>query len=370
MGHILQFIRRRWRTPLGAMALCIVFSAVYLGVLFVVYGVGGDGLGGVSGILRYLAAVASYFWKLAAVMLAAYTLVHLMIWWVVIIVKQRDMDVAGMWHKIRTEHLPRMIRIVADFAKYVSIAIVAHLLSMSILSEISRAYKDHLWDEALLRSDYFIFGKPLFVLLQEWTLFSVFSTLVIFSYGGLVTFLIVGIFYLSVVSEKNFRRLLAAFCFSLILGTPFWHLMPAIGPNFRYIDNIYHQPIPADIQTDLSAAKIVQPIREYQKQLVAGRKEEDVQIVSSIPSAHVMWAIILAYYLYISGRRLRYLVIPILTLSAFGTGYLGMHYFIDIPLGILFGVGSIWLAKFFDPVSQEATVQLGVYASKTRIGRI
>jgi hypothetical protein len=225
----------------------------------------------------------------------------------------------------------------------ISILFLSFALAALNQLNVSRL-KDELvvgWDKALTSSYPFIAFQN--VAYPEWIInsikFSFFYLPVIFIFFSL---------YLFFSHRDRFREIAAAFCLSLAVLLFFWEIVPVLSPHDRFLDNVYALPISADIGQNLVSNYHPQPSIELILQKERKMKTANlggVMPTSTFPSAHVVWAALLAYYAYKTRRELGLLLGIVAFLSIAGTVLFAQHYFVDVPAGIIVAAASIFIVN-------------------------
>ena len=152
--------------------------------------------------------------------------------------------------------------------------------------------------------------------------------------------------YLFQARQKLFREAAGAFFFGTIIMFIGWTLFPVMSPHDRFIDNVYDKEIPLAAQEYLENYRPQEEIAMFLENMRNSKEGLSVMPTSAIPSAHVVWAVMLVYYAYRVNRWLALLVLPLAILSTFGTVLFAQHSFVDMPTGILTAVVSILIARW------------------------
>lgn len=221
------------------------------------------------------------------------------------------------------------------------------------LGALSVARADALVDGLLMNADkaltgtypFLFFGNILypawFVVLVDW----------FYLYLGIV--LLGFAVYLFAEKRKLFKECAGAFFFGMILMFFLWWMFPALTPRQRFVDNVYRLPVSLQVELALSSYHPQKEIVSFFDKLREEEKNLSVFVVSTMPSAHIAWAVLFVYYVYRALPAFLVVVIPFALLSSFGTLLFAQHYFIDIPSGLLVGILSIAVARYFAKVSAD-----------------
>ncbi len=236
-----------------------------------------------------------------------------------------------------------------DFFKLWTPVIISILFLSFVLAALNQLNISRLKDELVVGWDKALTGSYPFIAFQnvpypEWMVnfikFSFFYLPVVLVFFGL---------YLFFSHRDRFREIAAAFCLSLAALLFFWELVPVLSPHDRFLDNVYALPISADIGQNLVSNYHPQPSIELILEKVRKIKTADlggVMPTSTFPSAHVVWASLLAYYSYKTRRELGLLFGIVAFLSMAGTVLFAQHYLVDVPAGILVAAASIFTINF------------------------
>lgn len=117
--------------------------------------------------------------------------------------------------------------------------------------------------------------------------------------------------------KKDFLAYVAAGFIGCIMGFFFWYAYPINSPNNFYID---HNKMPGEFNPPQNVLDLQAEIRDDQRA---------IHPISTFPSMHTMWAIMIVYYLAKVKKEILYLGVPWLVFLILGTAYLAQHYFVD-----------------------------------------
>ncbi len=153
-------------------------------------------------------------------------------------------------------------------------------------------------------------------------------------------------------SKWAFSKYAFAFLTTIIMMIPIWMAVPALSPQDRFIDNVYHLDIPPRIETALQGFAPVPEVKKFLKLMRDSKQGLAVMPTSTFPSSHAAWATIAFVYVLEISPLSALILSPILLLSTLGTFYLSQHYFIDVPAGVLVGLLAVAISSF---VFREST---------------
>ncbi|MBP9760380.1 MAG: phosphatase PAP2 family protein [Candidatus Pacebacteria bacterium] len=175
---------------------------------------------------------------------------------------------------------------------------------------------------------------------------------VYFTYTALLFFVLIAMFVLPIYSLRVGREYVLALYIAMLLSLPLWLMLPTVGPVQLAISNIFPH------ESGYVADPVLVPLRsvyEENKDTVWGgyvtemvnmwnriTKEGRGYAVSNNPSMHVIWGIILTFYL----ARVNYFLgvsMGIFTIGEImGTLVFLQHYTIDLVTGV--GVAYLTIA--------------------------
>lgn len=241
-----------------------------------------------------------------------------------------------------------------DFAKITApVALILFLISLS-LGMANFINKTNLKDETLSKLDVQILGNYSFVSLHSVNYPGWFVKTVELSFFNLALIMIFASFYVFFKNKRLFREFASAISLSFLIAFPVWFFLPALSPQDRFIDNIYKLPLSAEMSRQLKNYRPQEEIVAIFKKERAYKAGMENMSTSTIPSAHVFWAVVLGYYLYRAKKWFAIIISPILILSSFGTVFFAQHYFVDIPAGILTAFAAIFLTTiYFNRIRQR-----------------
>ncbi|MBS3903295.1 MAG: phosphatase PAP2 family protein [Anaplasmataceae bacterium] len=225
-----------------------------------------------------------------------------------------------------------------------------------IMSYLNMFNSVRLMDATVAEWDRFLLGDYPFLSIYEvqYSSFLVWAIVQSFSY---LPFAFFALFFLVLaIRPEVFIRMAVTFSMALVFSIPLWNAFPVLSPHDRYLDNVYQLPLTEDIQERLRQFSPQPEIREY---LGAAREEKTKRLqtyypTSTLPSAHVQWAVFLIYFSYLIDRRWLWFTVPVGVLSSIGTFFLAQHYVVDVPAGVLVAVVMIWIVnKLFNGASNS-----------------
>jgi len=179
-----------------------------------------------------------------------------------------------------------------------------------------------------------------------------------FAYAQTAIVMFIGLLLVSFCSMRLTRQYLLAFFFSSLLATVVWILLPAVAPyqlatSEKFIDSPYYEQINTETQsvvllyetfTGTQWGTSVEAYTAYWRNITA----DFGYASSSNPSMHIIWGVLLTVYLWRAYPLFGAVAALYAVVESIGTMLFLQHYFIDIPVGFLFALLSIWVAGKLD----------------------
>ena len=219
-------------------------------------------------------------------------------------------------------------------------------LTSFVLDGINAVDRFRLTDISFLNIDHALLGGYAFMVFGSVPYPTFFIQFIIFSFENLVGGLILAAFLLAYINMHVLREMIAAFCFCVLLMVPFWVAFPALSPQDRFVDNVYHLSIPSQIAAAISTYHPNEQIAAFLAGVRVNKNSLADMPTSTMPSAHAAWAVIIGYYLFRGKKWLGWVALPFLLASTAGTVILAQHYFLDIWAGILVAAFAIGAVEF------------------------
>ncbi len=231
------------------------------------------------------------------------------------------------------------------------LAIVFFGLALLLLGTFATEFRGRLADDLLMKWDKSITGFhiSLWPYYQN-SFLGCLTPLLIKAYAVLGA--VMGISILVFLLRRN-RELLTqyvlAIALAVILAFPIWASIPANSP--RYL-NVLYQPQYMGIDFENKDESISELTKDYQLDArildyydEMGIQTDGVMPISTIPSMHVVWGIIIVYYLSKFRRWTLFFSLPWLVFSTWGAVYLGQHYFVDVLVSLPVALLAVCLAN-------------------------
>lgn len=353
--------KRTRKTPRLRDILLHPYLFVYLSIIFFLVGffilsrlTGADPAATGAGVFQYFSfyinalsvpLTGSLWWIIKLGYIAL--LVGVLIWLVRSLAKPYDQR-----ERITIEFFKKRIRqagvVIFDGLQYAAPLVFSIFCLSYLLGAMNEFNRTRLADELLMHWDLNIFGSYPFISMAGVRYSSFFIQLLDVSYSYLPATLILFATVCFFIARREFIYLAGVFCLSMMIAVSFWLVLPALTPLDRYIDNAYRLPISPAITSQLAVYHPQELITEFQKKIRVARPEKGNLLTSSFPSAHVIWAILLAYFgLRVFGKPGVALVV-ISIFSTVGTVVLGQHYAVDAVAAFVACAISIWTVSFFN----------------------
>jgi hypothetical protein len=159
-------------------------------------------------------------------------------------------------------------------------------------------------------------------------------------------------------------EMFVAFMIAPVLSAPLWYVWPALSPMEAYVIRTVDAPIPSSVQhyldTFLPNPEIEETIATMRR--LAEGADEGFLPVTTMPSMHITWAAIVLYFGMKLWRPLGIILIPYFTLTVFTTLYTMQHYVIDLVVGAVLVVPTLWVGRlageYFDRPKDYPTLTL------------
>ena len=297
------------------------------------------------GLLEYYSQFneGNFAWPVSFLLILFF--VRIMVLWLNAAI--RGLDPAVVFSRVNLHYALRgFVTFLKDLV-VIGLPFVIALYTLTLaLGELNVFNSTRLIDETVLSWDIFLTRTFLSLSLASFQYPGWFVEAVRISFVQVVAAFGILAAYLFQARQKLFREAAGAFFFGTIIMFIGWTLFPVMSPHDRFIDNVYDQEIPLAAQEYLENYHPQEEIAMFLENMRKSKEGLSVMPTSAIPSAHVVWAVLLVYYAYRVHRWLALLVLPLAVLSMFGTVLFAQHYFVDMPTGIITALGSIGIARY------------------------
>lgn len=226
--------------------------------------------------------------------------------------------------------------------------IFLNLLLLSYVVGYVNSANQYRWiDSKLAAADLWLTGTYPFLALEEIRFPVWLIEAVKLSFLNLPFLMVLAALYTFFRSKKTFSKYVVAFFMSFVIMTPLWLLVPAMSPQDRFIDNVYHQKDPGRISSALRDFTPDPEVKSFLKHMRESKEGLEIMPTTTFPSSHAAWATLAAIVLIEANPVSAAVLGPFLLLSTLGTFYLAQHYFVDTIAGIIVGIMSTLAASLF-----------------------
>ena len=259
----------------------------------------------------------------------------------------RGLDPGQAFSQIKPKKAAKSALLFLKNIALVGIPFVIGFYSLAFaLGELNVLNSTRLMDEMLARWDVAVTGTflPLSIAAVQYPASMVAA--IQFSFAYLVSAVTVFGLYLFQTNQKLFREAAGAFFLAALISFAGWALFPVMSPHDRYIDNVYHAPVAADMQAYVDGYNPQAETQEFLDVMRQNKQGLSVMPTSTFPSAHVVWAVFLVYYSWRITKWFLLITVPFAALSSVGTFFFAQHYFVDVPAGIAVALVAIVVARY------------------------
>lgn len=197
------------------------------------------------------------------------------------------------------------------------------------------------------RLDHVIFGNDLFFVMRNLSHMYFFEEIVLYSYKWIGILMSMFGIYAYFKRPIIFRKFVSAIFLCTALSIPFWYTFPAVAPASLFLTNIFRLPLTAQtidsIENDHISPLLHKSLLE-QNALYFDPTLRNIPI-STNPSMHTAWGLILAFYFYQYSRRYAWIGGFYALCNILGALYIGQHYSIDILFGGIIAVLTLWIVE-------------------------
>lgn len=216
----------------------------------------------------------------------------------------------------------------------------------AILGFFISSTKERLVNNQLIEIDRFLFGHYPFIWFQ-----SPGNFLKNFDFLFIKSFLFLGfmlgatlvLFYLS-RKRKFLSQYIIAVTSTVLIALPFWFFFPSNSPQNAFLNNVYEKEINTELEKSINYYQPTNLALNFQREI--GEKQKTAPPISTFPSMHVAWAIIIVYLTFQYNRKTIFFTLPWVIFSSLGTVFLAQHYFIDFLAAFPVAGISLWFSSF------------------------
>ncbi len=237
------------------------------------------------------------------------------------------------------------------------IVLIPAAFSLLIIGIFYNETKNKLVNLQLLNIDKFLTGNYPFLWLHSFLnpfkdFFDFLTPIIIPSFFALsaIMGILAVVFYLD-KNKKLFKGYVIASFIVLLLALPLWYFFPANSPANAFLYNSEKLASDSILSQEIKSYHPNLRVESFQKEMWENQKS--ALPMTTMPSMHWAWALIIVYYLFKKERRTIFFSLPWLFLALFGTIYLGCHYLIDGLASLFLVALSILLANFLIRMEQK-----------------
>jgi len=204
-------------------------------------------------------------------------------------------------------------------------------------------------NEFLMRADRMIFGTFVPFEMHEQDLYAGLSTALLFCYIKLSLVLSLVLIALFIFRADRFRQYVLAFVAIMFLCMPGWAALPATTPGEAFRTGKLQMQVPVDIDHEIAdpvihlnykVTNFLNRLEPYESDPANGR-----YFITSFPSLHVAWGILVVWYGVQLYSRSAILLLPWALLNIVGAIYSLQHYAVDALAGIVVAIIAVYLVR-------------------------
>ncbi len=200
---------------------------------------------------------------------------------------------------------------------------------------------------ALERFDVAMFDEQPLIIMQWFARVPFFDTLLVATYTNLG--IILALLTLVLLFNKLlFRRFILSFALTTLLGLPFWYFYPAISPDELYRKNVVGVTDLLPLHEQLARTPLTANLLSFLQSLDGHWSSPHIGqfAVTSFPSMHVAWGVLIAYFATALWWPLGIVAIPYALANAASTVYTLQHYAVDSIAGIIVTLLALLVAHY------------------------
>ncbi len=209
------------------------------------------------------------------------------------------------------------------------------------------------WDAA------FFDAQPL-VTLQAFSLFPAIDVALVVVYKNLA--LVLSLLALILLFYKSlFRKFILSFALASFFSIPLWYAFPAISPDEMYRKNIFDVKSELPVQNQLARTELSAPLLGFLQSIDGYWSSPATHrfAITSFPSMHVAWGVLIAYFATVLWWPLGAIAIPYALVNAASTVYTLQHYAVDGIAGVFVALLAIILAHYCLALERRYYVDTG-----------
>lgn len=241
-----------------------------------------------------------------------------------------------------------------------------------ILGLFAVSLKERLVNNQLMEIDKFLFfGRYPFAWAQDPNnILRSFDYLIVNSFFLLSLALGITLVLFYLIRDRKFlSRFIISIASAALISLPLWFIFPSNSPQNTFLNNVYQKEINPEITQVVNNYQPTALVTKIQNGIDENQRSSPP--ISTMPSMHVAWAIIIVYLTFLYDKRTIFISLPWAILSSLGTFYLAQHYFIDILVSFPVAALALWfsslLVKFEKKYYQKSEQDLREDCVKNQI---
>lgn len=174
-------------------------------------------------------------------------------------------------------------------------------------------------------------------------IFDFLSETLIYSYDMIILVFSITLLFSLMLNFSTFLKYIFTFTIIVALSLPIWYLIPALTPMDMYRDNLLAYSPSLDIQNSLNNYQPNEKLMNFFHELrkLSGKSSFGV---STFPSMHIGWSIVILYFCFKIWRPLLFFIVPYTLLNGLATVFTLQHYGVDVLAGIIVAIFAIHLS--------------------------
>lgn len=226
-----------------------------------------------------------------------------------------------------------------DYSRTIVLILFIFSLFMFALAGVSGSVKGRLLNQEFFNFEQKLFGEQPFLMFHNpanplTILFKLFSGIIIWCFQSMSLFMGISVFaFYLLLNKKEFFKYIFAIFISALIALPLWYFFPINSPNNFYLSKTAQ---PQGYNIPENVLQLQKEIREEQKTNTP---------ISTFPSMHTTWGILMVYYLYKTYKKSLIVSGVWLFFMILGTFYLAQHYLVDILIAFPIAFITIFLSE-------------------------